>query len=64
MPVVIPEKNAIVVKVKPDTHEELKRLFPFWEEVHHEGATLLALPHTLDTNKILRNSGISTKGMG
>lgn len=62
MPVVLPEKNAIVVKVKPDKHEELKSIFPLWEEVQHEGATLLALPHTLDTNKVLRNSGISTKG--
>jgi len=62
MPVVLPEKNAIVVKVRPDKHEELKTIFPRWEEVQHEGATLLALPHTLDTNKILRNVGISTKG--
>lgn len=62
MPIVLPDKNAIVVKVRPDKHEALKKLFPQWEEVQHEGGTLLALPHTLDTNKILRNSGINTDG--
>jgi hypothetical protein len=62
MPVVLPEKNAIVLKLRPEKHEAIKALFPIWEEVQHEGSTLLALPHTLDTNKILRNSGISTKG--
>ena len=62
MPIILPEKNAIVLKLRPERHAEIKQLFPIWEEVEHEGHVLLALPHTLETNKILRNSGISTKG--
>ena len=59
MPVVIPEKNALVLHLRdPD---KVTQILPH-QIIDFEGARLVAVPHTIEAWRILRNLGINVVG--
>jgi SNF2 family DNA or RNA helicase len=60
MSIVIPERNALVLNLRDP--ERVKAVIPYFEEIDFEGRSFLAVPHTHDTMRVLRNLGIDING--
>lgn len=59
MPIAIPERNALVLNLRD--HKPVTDLLPH-QFIEHEGTQLIAVPHTLDAWRVLRNLGINVTG--
>lgn len=57
MPVVIPEKKALVLKLR--NHNKVTASIPKYQVVYEDGDKFLAVPHTIDAWHILKNLGIN-----
>lgn len=60
MPLVIPEKKALVLRLQYP--EKITALIPKYQIVEDEGIKFLAVPHNQDAWYILRNSGVNVTG--
>lgn len=58
MAIVLSDKKAIVLKVKD--RDRFTEIFPKYHKIDYDGMPLLALPHTIDTMRVLRNMGVKT----